>query len=315
MLPSVSIILPTFNRMEYLPAAIESVLAQSFTDWELLISDDGSDDPTRAYLQSLSDPRIRLLLQPHTGKPAVISNIALRAARGEYVAFLDSDDVWLPRKLEAQIESLTRHGHRKWSYTRFSLIDSSGKHSASVRDRNRAAPSGWILEKLLRSEAVIAQPSVVVSRKVLEQLGGFDEELTMCYDDELWFRLASHSEIDGVDEPLTLIRRHSGHSGSDSQAWRDRRRVFEKLLRTNRDSRLDPVLRKLRARMSAGLAKSHARYGNRSDAVVTLLESFPHSWRHPGIWGGAALVAASRFAPPSLLSFVRRHQARRVADA
>ena len=314
MLPSVSIILPTFNRMEYLPATIDSVLAQSFGDWELLIADDGSDDATRAYLQSLSDPRINLILQSHTGKPALISNLAVRAARGKYVAFLDSDDVWLPGKLEAQIGSLARHVHRKWSYTRFCLIDSSGKQSASVRDRDRAAPSGWMLEKLLRSEVVIAQPSVVVSREALAQLGAFDEAFTMCYDDDLWFRLAAHSEIDGIDEPLTLVRRHAQHSGSDCQAWRDRRRVFEKVLRANRDVRLDPVLRRLRAEMSAGLAKSHARYGNRSDALATLLKSLAHSWRYPGVWFGAAIITASRFAPSSWLSFVRRRQSHRMAD-
>src|SRR5450432_3348416 len=124
--------MPTFNRLEFLPGAVESVLAQSFTDWELLISDDGSDDETRTYLQSLHDPRIKLLFQSHTGRPAVISNLALRAARGKYVAFLDSDDLWLPGKLQAQIESLTRHASRKWSYTRYSQIDSSGKQRGAA---------------------------------------------------------------------------------------------------------------------------------------------------------------------------------------
>jgi len=314
MLPSVSIIMPTYNRMQFLPAAIESVLAQTFADWELLIADDGSDGETRAYLRSLKDPRIKLIFHSHTGRPAVISNVALRTAQGQYVAFLDSDDVWLPRKLEAQIESLTRHASRKWSYTRFAFIDSSGRLNTSLRYRERAAPSGWILEKLLRSEAVIAQPSVVVRREVLQELGAFDEEFTMCYDDDLWFRLAAHSEIDGVDEPLTLIRRHANHSGSDAQAWRDRRRVFEKTLRANRDASLDPVLRKLCAKMSAGLSKSHARYGNKSDAIAALLTSFPHSWRYPSVWLGAATVVASRFAPPSWRSLVRRSQARRRAE-
>ncbi len=312
MSPGVSIIMPTFNRMEFLPAAVQSVLAQSFADWELLIADDGSDGETRAYLQSLNDPRIKLLFQPHTGRPALISNLALGAARGQYVAFLDSDDVWLPKKLEAQIESLKRHPFRKWSYTRFSMIDSAGKPNPSHRHGDFAAPSGWIFEQLLRSEVVIAQPSVVVRREVLRQLGAFDEELIMCYDDELWFRLAAHSEIDGVAELLTLVRRHTQHSGNDVQAWRDRRRVFEKAMGANREARLNPLLHKSRAEMSAGLAKSHARYGNRSDALRTLFASFPHSWRYPAVWLPAAMVVASRFGPPSWLSFVRRQRARRT---
>ena len=139
----------------------------------------------------------------------------------------------------------------------------SGKPDRSARGRDWPAAGGWILEKLLKEETVIALPSVVVSRQLLEQLGAFDEELVMCEDDELWFRLAAHSEIDGVDEPLTLIRRHGQHSGSDIMAWQDRRRVFEKALRASRGGHLDSMLRRLRAEMSAGLAKSQAASGKR----------------------------------------------------
>jgi|SRR5450631_1182447 len=308
MIPVVSIILPTFNRMQFLPSTIDSVFAQTFAQWELIISDDGSDAETKAYLQSLRDPRVKVIGLSHTGRPSVVSNVALRGARGEFVAFLDSDDLWLPGKLEAQIASLRRHPTRQWSYTRFALIDESGKPTASTRDRDRPASAGWVQEKLLKAEFVIAQPSVVVSRKLLEHLGPFDEELIMCYDDELWFRLAAHSEIDSVDEPLTLIRRHGHHSGSDSQAWRDRRSVFEKLLRANRGGHLEPMLHKLRAEMSAGLAKSHARYGKRIDALSTLFLSVPHSWRYPLSWISAVLVTADRFAPQPLRTLLRRYR-------
>jgi glycosyltransferase involved in cell wall biosynthesis len=308
VMPAVSIILPTFNRLQFLPPAIDSVFAQTFREWELIIADDGSDVETRTYLQSLRDPRVKVIWLSHTGRPAVVSNVALREARGEYVAFLDSDDVWLPGKLETQIASLRRHPARQWSYTRFALIDEAGKPAAPTQDRNRPAPAGWVLEKLLTGGALIAQPSVVVSRKLLVQLGLFEEELIMCYDDELWLRLAAKSEIDSVDEPLTLIRRHSQHSGSDSQAWRDRRRVFEKALHANRGGYLEPILRKLRAEMSAGLAKSHARYGSRLDAIGTLLLSVPHSWRYPMSWLSAVLVTADRFAPQSVRMLVRRYR-------
>jgi glycosyltransferase involved in cell wall biosynthesis len=308
MIPVVSIIMPTFNRMQFLPTAVDSVFAQTFTDWELIIADDGSDAETKRYLQSLGDPRVKIIWLSHTGRPSVVSNVALREARGKYVAFLDSDDLWLPRKLEAQIASLRRHPARQWSYTRFAVIDKSGKPTASTRDRDRPAPAGWILERLLSAEALIAQPTVVVSRILLEQLGPFDEGLIMCYDDELWFRFAAQSEIDSVDEPLTLIRRHSQHSGSDSQAWRDRRRVFEKVLRANRGGHLGPMLRKLRAEMSAGLAKSQARYGSRLDAIGTLFLSIPHSWRYPLSWLSAVLVTADRFAPQSMRTLIRRYR-------
>jgi glycosyltransferase involved in cell wall biosynthesis len=309
MSASVSIILPTFNRLDFLRPAIDSVFAQTFEDWELIIADDGSGEDTRNYLRTLdAPPRVKVIWLRHSGRPSVVSNAALREAQGEYVAFLDSDDVWLPNKLETQIASLRRHAERKWSYTRFALIDGSGNRTDPARTRNWPAPGGWILEKLLREETVIALPSVVVSRRLLEQLGAFDEELVMCYDDELWFRLAAYSEIDGIDEPLTLIRRHGQHSGNDIMAWQDRRRVFEKALRAGRGGHLDLILRRLRAEMSAGLAKSQAASGKRVDALATLFSSAPHSWRYPKWWRGALGATARAFAPQSVRLLVRRHR-------
>jgi ABC-type multidrug transport system fused ATPase/permease subunit/GT2 family glycosyltransferase len=305
MLPAVSIIMPTFNRLEFLPPAIESVFAQTFTQWELIIADDGSGAETRAYLQSLADPRVRVLWLAHSGRPSAVSNAALREARGEYVAFLDSDDLWLPGKLEAQIESLRRHPERGWSYTKFSLVNESGAPIAA-RTAQWPVASGWILEKLLHESTVIAQPSVVVSRQLLEQLGAFDERLIMCYDDELWLRLAAHSEIDGIDAPLTLVRRHRHHSGSDVIAWRDRRRVFEQALRAHGGGPLHPILHKLRAQMSAGLSKSQAAAGQRAGALGTLLASLPHTAPYPKCWLGALLAVVRAFVPTPVRRLARR---------
>ncbi len=310
MAVSVSVILPTFNRLEFLRPAIDSVFVQTFEDWELIIADDGSDEDTRNYLRTLDDPpRVKVIWLPHSGRPSVARNAALREAQGEYAAFIDSDDVWLPRKLEMQIASLRRHSERKWSCTRFALIDGSGNPTGPAR--NLPAPTGWILEQLLKSQTGIALPSVLVSRQLLEQLGAFDEELVMCEDDELWFRLAAHSEIDGVDEPLTLVRRHRQHSGSDVMAWQDRRRVFEKALRTSGGGH-PAILRKLRAEMSAGLARSQAASGMRIGALVTLFSSVPHSWRYPERWLGALSATARAFAPQSVRTFVRRYRHNRV---
>jgi glycosyltransferase involved in cell wall biosynthesis len=313
--PAVSVIMPTYDRLEYLRPAIESVFAQTFTDWELIIGDDGSHDAAKAYLQSLDDPRVKVIWLPHTGKPSVVSNVALREARGEYVAFLDSDDLWLPRKLEVQLESLLTHPERRWSYTKFAVVDGSGHPIVSARMRDWPTPSGWILEKLLLEVTVIAQPSVMVSRELLEQLDAFDEDLVMCYDDELWFRLAARSEIDGVDEPLTLVRRHANHSGGDIIAWRDRRRVFEKALRTSGGGHLAPILRKLRAQMSAGLAKSHASSGERARAFATVLTSLPHSWAYPRCWLGALAATARAFVPVVMRTRIRLFRQRRRARA
>jgi glycosyltransferase involved in cell wall biosynthesis len=300
--------MPTFDRLEFLRPAIQSVFAQTLSDWELIIADDGSAAATRAYLKSLDDPRVKILWLPHSGRPSAVSNIAIREARGDYIAFLDSDDLWLPAKLAMQVESLRNHPERGWSYTRFALVDSSGNSLVSKRVTDWPAPSGWILEKILTEATVIAQPSVIVSRPLLQRLGAFDEELVMCYDDELWLRLAAHSEIDGIDAPLTLVRRHLQHSGSDIIAWRDRRRVFEKALRTAAYAPLHSTLRSLRAQMSAGLAKSQIASGDRAGAVGTLFKSFSHSWRYPKYWLGPLVRMATSYAPRAMRGAVRRYR-------
>jgi glycosyltransferase involved in cell wall biosynthesis len=314
MTPAVSIIVPTFNRLEFLPAAIESAFAQSFTDWELIVADDGSDGDTSTYLRGLDDPpRVRVLWLAHSGRPSVARNAALRAARGEYVAFLDSDDLWLPQKLATQVERLKRRPECRWSYTRFAQVDAAGRPRLAADPRSSPAPCGWILEKLLKEETVIALPSVVVSRELLQQVGEFDEELAMCEDDDLWLRLAAASEIDGVDATLTLIRRHGQHSGSDVTAWQDRRRVFAKALRAGAGIEHNGLLRRLRAEMSAGLAKSQAASGERLRVLGTLCASVPYSWRYRAWWRGALIATARAFAPARAQHFVRRYRRREIA--
>ncbi len=209
-------------------------------------------------------------------------------------------------KLETQIASLRRNPIRRWSYTRFGLVDAAGNPTGSTHPSGGPAPSGWILEKLLKGETVVALSSVVIVRQLLERLGPFDEQLLMCEDDELYFRLAAESEIDAIDETLTLKRRHRQHFGDDVTAWRDRRRVFEKLLSTGGADRFGTVLRKLRAEMAAGLANSQVMSGKHLSAVDTLVSSAKYSWPYREWWRGAARALASAV----LRRFLRRRRRR-----
>jgi hypothetical protein len=145
---------------------------------------------------------------------------------------------------------------------------------------------------------------VVVVRQLLEQLGPFDEQLLMCEDDELYFRLAAESEIDAIDETLTLKRRHRQHFGDDVTAWRDRRRVFEKMLSSGGNGRFGSLLRRLRGEMAAGLASSQVSSGKRLTAVGTLVSSARYSWPYWEWWRSAARTLA----PSAVRSFVRRHR-------
>src|SRR6267154_4890439 len=151
----VSVIIPTFNRPQFLPAAIGSVFNQTFSDWELLIADDGSDERTRAYLRTLSHlPRVAITWMPHTGSPAAVRNAALRKAKGEYVAFLDSDDIWEGRKLELQLAKL-RSRKCQWSYTAFTNVNQHGDTLPEESQRRWIPCEGDIFDRMLRGEVSI----------------------------------------------------------------------------------------------------------------------------------------------------------------
>jgi glycosyltransferase involved in cell wall biosynthesis len=209
--PTVSVVMPTFNRLEYLPAAIESVHAQTFRDWELLVIDDGSDEQTLSFLRRRRrDPRTTLLCGAHTGNPAVVRNEGLRLARGRYVAFLDSDDRWREDKLERQVALLESAPARRWSYTAVRRIDGAGRVVA-----RSGAPwtpySGAILEQVLRIDAQIATPAVMAELAFVRELGGFDEQLRFGEDYDLWARMALRSEVSVDREATADVRSHAEH--------------------------------------------------------------------------------------------------------
>ena len=307
--PTVSIILPTFNRLKYLREAVESVFQQTFQDWELLVVDDGSGAQTQAYLATLERlPRIKSIRLAHTGNPPAVRNAALRVATGEYIAFLDSDDVWLPNKLETQIASLRSRTSRKWSYAGFVMVDGARNPLTGARAVGCPAIDGWVLDRLLKMEAIITQSSVVARRELIDKVGGYDEELPICGDYELWLRLALESEVDCIDEPLVIVRRHNEHYCDDVTACEDFRRALEKVHRSGIAAHLDSVLRRRRAIACATLAKSHAVSGNRIPALSALLSSAHYSWRYRQWWLGAIAVTARVLAPSSVREAARRYR-------
>src|SRR5206468_5026028 len=114
------------NRAAYLREAVDSVFAQTFTDWELIVIDDGSTDATAAYLKSLDDPRVRVIELEHSGIPAKVRNAGLGAATGEFIAFLDSDDRWYPRKLELQVAKCRNDSDSGWCSVHVDFVDDRG---------------------------------------------------------------------------------------------------------------------------------------------------------------------------------------------
>lgn len=304
--PLVSIVLPTFNRLRYLRPAVDSVLAQTFGDWELIVADDGSGPETAAYLAELAArPRVRVLWLPHSGKPAVARNAGWQAARGEYIAFLDSDDVWLPEKLAVQTASLRSRPKRGWSHTAFAVIDEAGELLTGTHARHWPAAQGQILERLITMDIVIAMPTVMVRRSWLEQLGGFDCGLTMCEDYDLWLRLAAVSEIDGVEATMVHVRSHRERFHDPALVLEDRARALERLLAARTECATLSVLRRERAKAAAELALGQAIRGRRAASMRTLAESLRYAWAYPEWWLRAAKAATRAATPASVLPIAR----------
>jgi len=293
--PLVSIVLPTCNRLQFLRPAIESLFAQTFTDWELVIADDGSDAPTRRYLRALDSlARVQMIWLPHCGRPAVVRNAALHRARGSFIAFMDSDDLWMPTKLQCQIELLRARPRCGWSYTGFCQIDGHGATLAEEATRRWVAHEGSIFEPLITGGVSIRTPSVLASRPLILRAGGFDETLSSAEDYDLWLRLALESEIAIVDEPLVLVRRHDeNHSRVWQSAFTGRDHALRKL-QDRVDLARRSLLRKERVNNALTLALTHALLGESAAALRALGRSAHYSWSYPHWWlrGAKTLLRA-----------------------
>ncbi len=314
--PVVSVILPTFNRLKYLRPAVESVFAQTLSDWELIVADDGSDAETRTYLKALENPpRIRVVWLSHTGNPSAVRNAALREAGGEYIAFLDSDDLWMPPKLELQVAALRAGSNCRWIYSGWVGIDEAGKTRAFRAPKPWVPYRGAILEQLLTLEASVATTAVLVERRLLAQVGGFDEEQPLFEHYDLWLRLASHSEIELIDEPLTCLRSHEQHySEGGIPMAASRHRLLSKTRALATDAHVRRLVERQYSQSALGLARVYANT-DRVAALKTLAGSCACSVRHMDWWMGALRVLLKLAMPRGLLALYRRSRIRRAASA
>jgi glycosyltransferase involved in cell wall biosynthesis len=288
--PTVSVILPTFNRLGYLRTTIDSVFAQTHSSWELVVADDGSDEETCRYLEGLADPRVKTLMLLHSGNPSAVRNAALREAQGEYLAFLDSDDVWLPEKLETQLRLMRAAPTRRWSYCKLRRIDAGGRPIPSSDGIRAWAPyEGDIVEALLELDAVIATPTVIAERSLVESVGGFDELQLFGEDYELWLRLALHSEVSAVPEALTCVRVHGQHYSGDRVAvYAGWVQLYRKILTLVSSSRLRSVCRRRLAESATTLAALQSREGQYSAALRAGVRATASGWSSPRWWLMAA---------------------------
>jgi glycosyltransferase involved in cell wall biosynthesis len=211
MNPQVSVILTTYNGASrgYLGTAIESVLNQSFQDFELLIIDDGSSDHTADECkQYLGDGKVKYIFQENKGL-AGARNTGIESSSGEYICFLDDDDVWKPEKLQRQLEfmqnRLSEVGNWGLIFTWLELIDER-ENVVSYRGHHQ---EGWIYRDLLFENTIDAPSSVLIKREVFNRVGLFDEDFGRCADWDMWLRLSKEYRIFPTKEYLVQYREHS----------------------------------------------------------------------------------------------------------
>ncbi|HTM10321.1 MAG TPA: glycosyltransferase [Verrucomicrobiae bacterium] len=226
MPPLVSVIIPTYNRRAMLSDAIDSVIRQTYGDWELIVVDDGSTDGTADDVRARMHASVRLIAQRRRGVAAA-RNLGVRSSHGNYIAFLDSDDFWLPRKLERQIDFMqataAQISQTEELWIRNGIrVNPKKKHRKSSGDVFRAS-----LELCL-----VSPSAVMLTRNLFDHAGRFDESFPVCEDYDLWLRIGRDHPIPLLSEPLVVKR--GGHADQLSRStWgldRFRIRALKKLL-------------------------------------------------------------------------------------
>jgi glycosyltransferase involved in cell wall biosynthesis len=225
--PQVSVIIPTYNRGWIIKEAIDSVLAQDYTEFELIVVDDGSTDHTSDILDSYGDD-IKVLSQKNKGVSAA-RNLGIAEASGKFIAFLDSDDLWLPQKLTVQIDFFNQTPDALICQTEEVWIRNGLRVNPKKRHKK---PSGMIFKPSL--ELCLVSPSaVVIQRSLLDRVGEFDETLPACEDYDLWLRISCRFPVYLIDAPLIIKR--GGHDDQLSRgAGLDRFRIkaIEKIIKS-----------------------------------------------------------------------------------
>jgi glycosyltransferase involved in cell wall biosynthesis len=201
--PLVNVILPTYNRAWTLKTAIDSVLLQDYSNLELIVIDDGSQDNTQELLEDYKN-QITVLFQENSGVSAA-RNLGIKKSSGEFIALLDSDDAWDKRKISCQMEFFKANPKAFICQTEEIWIRNHKRVNPKIKHKK---PSGMIFEQSLNL-CLVSPSAVMMKREIFELKGYFNEELTVCEDYDLWLRISSDIPVYLIDKPYTI--KNGGH--------------------------------------------------------------------------------------------------------
>ncbi|MDI9636676.1 glycosyltransferase [Kamptonema cortianum] len=221
-MPRVSILLTCYNHIDYLPVCLKSVFDQSFQDFEVIALDDGSTDGTREWLQQYAD-RVKLVFNETNLGTYGTLNVGLQHATGEFIAVLNDDDVWVPNKLERQVEMMDAEPLVGLVHTDGHFIDGTGclMEGSPLGFEFPRTETGDVLLALVYANKIIAS-AALVRRACFDELGGFNEDYFGSGDWEMWYRVAEKWKVGYVAEPLTMYRVHGANASHKlDRIWRD----------------------------------------------------------------------------------------------
>lgn len=225
-MPKVSVVIPAYNAMNYLPATMGSLLNQTFEDFEVIVVNDGSSDETEEWVSQIENSKIKLISQENKGL-AGARNTGIAHAKGEYIAFLDADDLWEPTKLEKQVTVLEENPEVGLVYTWVALIDEQGEFTGRIFKNNA---EGDVWNQLTERNIVECGSVAMVRRSCFETVGIFDRNLRSFVEDwDMWLRIASRYSFKLIKEPLVYYRQISTSASRNWEAMEQSfRMVIEK---------------------------------------------------------------------------------------
>lgn len=207
IIPKISVLMPVFNCRQYIEESVNSIINQTFTDFEFLIIDDCSTDGTFEYLQSLSDPRINLIRKTQNSGHTISLNMGLELAKGEYIARMDGDDVSLPERLTKQVDFLETHPEIGVLGTRVQIMDAFGNISHTLQFPTQHGVLRWSL----CFYNPIVHPSVIMRREIIERAGGYNPDMKHAEDYDLWRRLSGLTRLSNLQDVLFCLRKHDAN--------------------------------------------------------------------------------------------------------
>ncbi len=270
MPPLVSVIVPTYNRADYLKECLEAILKQTFFDFELIVVDDGSSDESEAIINSFFTNKVCYLQHTENRGVSAARNTGIAKAQGDLIAFCDSDDLWLPRKLEWQVDFFAQNKDAWLCYGDEIWI----RNGQRVNPRKRHQKiSGWVFEDCL--PLCLVSPSSVMMRRIFfDKVGNFDEDFPACEDYDLWLRASLLCPFHLIERPL--ITKTGGHEDQLSRKYwgmdRFRIRAIEKCLETGLLSPLQKTAALSMLEKKCRILASGARKRGKEDEALGYIE-------------------------------------------